>query len=41
MMKDMKIIIKLIITKGFKIVDKGSYGVESRYHAFKEYKKLP
>ena len=27
--------------KGFERVDKGSYGVESRYHAFKEYKKLP
>ena len=27
--------------KRFKIVDKGSSGVELRYHAFKEYKKLP
>ena len=27
--------------KGFKRVDKGSSGVELRYHAFKEYKKLP
>ena len=26
---------------GFKRVDKGSSGVELRYHAFKEYKKLP
>ena len=27
--------------KGFKRVHKGSSGVELRYHAFKEYKKLP
>ena len=27
--------------KGFKRVDKGSSGVELRYHSFKEYKKLP
>ena len=27
--------------KGFKRVDKGSSGVELRYHEFKEYKKLP
>ena len=27
--------------KGFKIVDKGSSGVELRYHVFNEYKKLP
>ena len=27
--------------KGFKRVDKGSSEVELRYHAFKEYKKLP
>ena len=27
--------------KVFKRVDKGSSGVELRYHAFKEYKKLP
>ena len=27
--------------KRFKRVDKGSSGVELRYHAFKEYKKLP
>ena len=27
--------------KGFKRVDNGSSGVEFRYHAFKEYKKLP
>ena len=27
--------------KVFKIVDKVSSGVELRYHAFKEYKKLP
>ena len=27
--------------KGFKRVDKGSSGVELRYHAFNEYKKLP
>ena len=26
--------------KGFKRADKGSSGVELRYHAFKEYKKL-
>ena len=26
--------------KGFKKVDKGSSGVELRYHSFKEYKKL-
>ena len=34
-------IIKPIITKGFERVDKGTYRVELRYHAFKEYKKLP
>ena len=27
--------------KGFKKVDKGSSGVELRYHSFEEYKKLP
>ena len=27
--------------KGFETVNKGSSGVELRYHAFKEYKKLP
>ena len=27
--------------KGFKKLDKGSSGVELRYHSFKEYKKLP
>ena len=27
--------------KGFKKVDKGSSGVELRYHSFKEYMKLP
>ena len=27
--------------KGFNMVDKGSSGVELRYHSFKEYKKLP
>ena len=27
--------------KGFKRVDKGASGVELRYHAFKEYNKLP
>ena len=32
---------KANIYKGFKRVDKGSSGVELRYHAFKEYKKLP